>query len=81
MVETEDVDAEVQQSVKQAYMKIKRHYKANNKQPLDYFRLVIDPTSFNKSVENIFYISFLVRDNHVKLEPSGKYIIEYLSIA
>ena len=33
-----------------------------------FYKFVLHPTSFARSVENMFYISFLIRDNRVKLE-------------
>lgn len=38
---------------------------------VDYFRFCIDPNSFSQSVENMFYVSFLIRDNRALLEDDG----------
>ncbi|XP_017884477.1 non-structural maintenance of chromosomes element 4 homolog A [Ceratina calcarata] len=50
-------------------------YCKNNKKPLDYFRLVLDPTDFGKTVQNILQISFLVRDGHVEIKDSGDALV------
>ena len=46
-------------------MHIKRclveRYRGNESSPLDYFEFVIDPTSFAKTVENMFHVSFLIK--------------------
>lgn len=35
---------------------------------LNLFRVIINPDSFGQSVENLFYLSFLIRDAEVALE-------------
>ncbi|XP_034180387.1 SMC5-SMC6 complex kleisin component Non-SMC element 1 isoform X2 [Osmia lignaria lignaria] len=45
---------------------ISRYCKTHRK-PIDFFRLVLHPNDFGKSVENILQVSFLVRDGKVKI--------------
>jgi len=59
-----------EQTIKQI-MHIKRclveRYKALDFSPIDYFEFVIDPTSFAKTVENMFHVSFLIKEGFVNL--------------
>lgn len=35
--------------------------------PIPFYKFVIDPASFSKSIENIFYLSFLVNDSRARM--------------
>ena len=51
---------------------LERKFLQNNKKPVDYFKFVIDPESFGKTVENMFHVSFLVKQRVVELGVSEK---------
>jgi len=44
------------------------HEKLEELAPILLYKFVCHPTSFSRTVENLFYVSFLVSDNKVKLE-------------
>jgi len=46
---------------------LKEEYKKKGNKPVDYFKFVIDPTSFGNTVENMFHVSFAVKDRSVRL--------------
>ncbi|XP_026465199.1 EP300-interacting inhibitor of differentiation 3-like [Ctenocephalides felis] len=46
---------------------IMKHFKDNNMKPIKHFQIVLDPKDFGKTVDNIFQVSFLVRDRDVEL--------------
>ncbi|CAF0766742.1 unnamed protein product [Adineta ricciae] len=69
--EVKDFSAELGEQTIKHIMHIKRclvkHYKAANYSPIDYFEFVIDPDSFAKTVENMFHVSFLIKEGFVNL--------------
>ena len=47
--------------------------------PTNYFELVTNPTSFSQTIENIFYVSFLIRNAVASIDDSsGEPIISKL---
>jgi len=42
-------------------------YKNSQKKSLNYFRFVLDPVSFGKTVENMFHVSFLVKEGKARI--------------
>ena len=39
--------------------------------PINLFEFVINPVSFGQTIENIFYLSFCVRDARARIEING----------
>lgn len=44
--------------------------------PLDFFQLILHPYDFGKTIRNMLYISFLVKDGVVKLKK-GVYFLSF----
>ncbi|XP_001602146.1 non-structural maintenance of chromosomes element 4 homolog A isoform X1 [Nasonia vitripennis] len=58
-----------EESVEDTVMEIKKiiyRYQRQHKKPLDFFALVLHPTDFGKTIENILHTSFLVKDCFIK---------------
>merc|ERR1712218_145773 len=53
--------------VESTYKQLCIAYTAANKEPICYFSFVLDPSSFGKTVENMFYTSFLIKEAKAKI--------------
>ncbi|KAK2530684.1 non-structural maintenance of chromosomes element 4 homolog A [Columba livia] len=47
---------------------LQTHFKNDPDTPISFFDLVIDPNSFARTVENIFHVSFIIRDGFARLK-------------
>ncbi|XP_005439260.2 non-structural maintenance of chromosomes element 4 homolog A [Falco biarmicus] len=47
---------------------LQTHFKNDPDTPISFFDLVIDPKSFPRTVENIFHVSFIIRDGFARLK-------------
>ncbi|CAG9789695.1 unnamed protein product [Diatraea saccharalis] len=51
----------------------------NSERPLSYFHLVLDPDSFARTVENIYHLSFLVRDGMLAVQLDEEYGLPFVT--
>jgi hypothetical protein len=68
---TESTDAQGDRKVVNLYRVLVEIYKRLNKMPINYFQLVIDPNSFATTVQNIFHVSYLVKEGKVSIKLDG----------
>lgn len=57
---------------------LKRYYRENGNVPVEFYKFVLHPTDFTATVENIFYISFIIRDGLAALGEFCSISITYL---
>jgi len=83
IVERSQADGQMTDKLVTSTRKIlEQQYRQNSKKPVNYFKFVIDPESFGNTVENMFHVSFLVKQRVVRLsvdEQIGLPILEPVS--
>lgn len=53
--------------VQSTFQQLVDEYRKNDKKPISYFRFVINGDCFGKSVENMFHVSFLVKEGKARI--------------
>lgn len=53
--------------VKSTYKQLLDAYECNDRCAVPYFEFIIHPSSFTQSVENIFHLSFLIKENRAEI--------------
>ena len=66
LVTSEKIKDEVKDSMNKIGKIIQNYCKIHNK-PVDFFALVLHPTDFAKTIENMLHLSYYMRENKVKL--------------
>lgn len=56
-------------------------FRANHRQPIPYYKLIIDPHDFMNTVENAFQMAFLARDGNIAIESSGSDGLPHVRLA
>lgn len=70
-----DIDS-VEKTVCEIRNIIIQHQK-QHKLALDFFSLVLHPTDFGRTIENILHVSFLVRDGYIKFTTGKLSIVNF----
>lgn len=80
--EAEQSDNQTEQVVRHVLKCLVGGFRESDRQPINFFSFVLDPYSFGASVENLFHVSFLIKEGRVKLDvdrESGLPVISPLS--
>ena len=56
--------------VSSMYDDLIREFKRSQHRPINFYEFVCDPSSFTNTVENIFHVSFLVKNRKVAMVDS-----------
>ena len=63
-VEVTETEANITDKVVQKIFRVLvEKFKENGKKPINFFAFVLDPSSFGASIENLFHVSFLIKEN------------------
>jgi len=68
MQEVEASDNQTEQLVQHVFKCLVAVWREGGKRPVNLFRFVIDPNSFGATIENLFHVSFLVKEGKVDIK-------------
>lgn len=68
---SEKTEETVEATVSKIQTLIRDYGEKNNNRPMDFFSLVLHPTDFGRTVENMLHVSFLVRDGVARITLSS----------
>ena len=80
--EAETADNITDRIVQKILRRLVEKFKENGKKPINYYEFVLHPTDFGASVENMFHVSFLVKENRAGVSfcpDSGLPLIQPIS--
>ena len=63
--EAETSDNITDRIVLNVYKCLVQKFKENERKPINFFKFVLHPSSFGASIENMFHVSFLIKENKV----------------
>ena len=66
--ETESSANVTDQIVTHVFKCLVLNWRENNKEAINYFKFVIDPNCFGSSIENMFHVSFLIKDGRASVQ-------------
>lgn len=69
IINVEKEDDSVEETVQKIKLLISNHLKETGK-PIEFFRLILDPDEFGKTIENLLHVAFLVRDGIIKIQEN-----------
>lgn len=64
----ETTETETSKRVMEVFGCVKKAYAANGGRPVSLWRFILNPDSYGQTIENLFYVSFLVKDGTVGFE-------------
>lgn len=56
-----------EKEVERIFAYLKTYHQEDPTTPISYFEFIIDPNSFSRTVENMFHMSFLIRDGLARM--------------
>lgn len=72
-------EASVEDSVEKMRRFVHAYYE-NTQKPLHFFKLVLHPTNFGRTIENLLHTAFLFRDGVLKLVKSTVFMKSFVYI-